>query len=390
LKLLIIITDLGSFNNFLSELANFYCDLKNNELHVICSRKKIINIADKYNLSDKKIHFHFIEIGRGLNLFNLLYSSYKIRKKIFEIDPQLIHVHFTTATFPTILFKINKYKYWSTLHGLGMNSTSGIRKLLFTVIEYLSIIRVDKVLVINQEDYNLLKKHFPQKTYKHKSLGIGCDIAKFNPTKFSELNKNKLREKYNINHDTIVIAFTGRFVYFKGFDLVIKTFQDLTIKFPNKYKLLLIGDLDPVHSTGLSEYDKNYFKNSKEIIRTGFVKNVELYLSITNIFFFPSKKEGLPTCIIESLSMGIPVITFNTRGNNDVIVENFNGILINPGKNKTIDVENFSLNIQKISFDKILYKKLSDNALNNRESYSRNIFINETLELYSNFEKFKI
>ena len=42
---------------------------------------------------------------------------------------------------------------------------------------------------------------------------------------------------------------------FKGFDIVIKVFKALNEEFPNQIALLLIGGIDPIHSTGLNMYE---------------------------------------------------------------------------------------------------------------------------------------
>ena len=41
-----------------------------------------------------------------------------------------------------------------------------------------------------------------------------------------------------------------------------------------------------------------------------------------------SKREGLPVSLMQSLSVGLPVICYNIRGNNDLIEDNFNGYFV--------------------------------------------------------------
>jgi len=43
-----------------------------------------------------------------------------------------------------------------------------------------------------------------------------------------------------------------------------------------------------------------------------------------------SKREGMPISLLETVAIGIPVIAYNIRGNNDIVVNNFNGILVKP------------------------------------------------------------
>ncbi len=387
MKIVLIISDYGAFNNFLAELASVIAQDHKYALHVICSKKKVINIKDKKLLGTQNIRFYFIDIPRTITLVGQLKAASKIRFLIKSIKPDLIHSHFTTATFSTILFRTGKYPYWSTIHGLGMNSSKGISKLFFSIVEIICFIRLDRIFVVNNQDYNLVKKLFRKKLTKYKCLGFGCDIEKFNPDNFTEFIKKELKRKIGVKEGIIVIAFTGRYVHFKGFNLVIESFKILTEQYPDKFKLILMGGFDSIHKTGLDESGEKFFNNSDDIINLGFTNDVDKYLSITDIFLFPSKKEGLPTCILESLAMGVPVVTFNTRGNNDVIKNNYNGILIQPDEEVNNEVENITNSLKQLAFNVHDRTGFGKNARKDVLKYDRNNFINEQLLYYSELKK---
>src|SRR5450432_3733192 len=103
MKLVLIITDFGAFNNFLAELSAKIAQDNRYALHIICSKNKVINIKDKEIFENQNIDFHFIDIPRTITLSGQLKAAIKIRSLIKTIKPDLIHSHFTTATFPTIL-----------------------------------------------------------------------------------------------------------------------------------------------------------------------------------------------------------------------------------------------------------------------------------------------
>jgi glycosyltransferase involved in cell wall biosynthesis len=384
MTLVFVITDYGSFNNFLSELALKLDENEDFKLHVICSRNKIIDIGDKFDFNNSKIQFHFLEIRRKVNLYKTIQVSLKIRQIIKHIKPDLVHCHFTTGIFPTVLFKLKKTSYWGTFHGLGFNATTGIKQILFTVIEVFSCFRLNKIFVLNDKDYRTLIRLFPQKVIKYKSLGVGCDIEIFEKDYYSSNERDQLREKLGIQKHHTVIAFTGRFVNFKGFDIVIKTFIKLLEKYPNQFKLILMGGEDIVHKTGLNDDEFFFYKNNTEVLKIGYTNYVNKYLSISNIFFFPSKKEGIPTCVLEALSIGLPIIAFNERGNNDIVINNYNGLLINSQHNRSIEEEEIFLAIEELTFNKAKYDYLQNNALKDRSNYSREKFIRENIFFYQN------
>ena len=384
MKLVLIITDYGSFNNFLSELA---CQLisADIELHIICSKERVINITDKEAFDNQKITFHFVNIPRNISISQELKAAKAIRNVIDIIQPDLAHIHFTTAAFPALIFKKSNVPYWATFHGLGMNSSSGLKKLIFSFVEMFSFMRLKKIFTVNNKDTALAQWVFSSKVQKYNCFGFGCDISQFDKKRFEDQIQAE-RQKYNISPDDFVIAYTGRFVSFKGFHLVIKSFKVMEGLFGDKVKLILIGGNDPIHSSGLDEVENKFLSSSKNIINIGYTREVARYLALSNLFLFPSLKEGLPTCILEALSMGIPVVTFDARGNNDVVQNNYNGVLIKSDKSATTNVNNIVGAIRSLMLKPDEYKRLSQNALGGRKLYSRQRFIDQQLQYYEEFE----
>ncbi|WP_052259489.1 glycosyltransferase family 4 protein [Flavobacterium sp. KMS] len=66
------------------------------------------------------------------------------------------------------------------------------------------------------------------------------------------------------------------------------------------------------------------------------------YLNSVNAYILPSYNEGLPISILEAMSYGLPILSTNVGGIPEVVKENANGYLINPGDKKALS-------------DKILY-----------------------------------
>jgi glycosyltransferase involved in cell wall biosynthesis len=56
-----------------------------------------------------------------------------------------------------------------------------------------------------------------------------------------------------------------------------------------------------------------------------------------DVFLFPSLMEGLPTVLLEAMASGMPVITTETCGMQDVVEDEFNGLLIPPADADAIE-----------------------------------------------------
>jgi glycosyltransferase involved in cell wall biosynthesis len=387
MKLLLIITDFGSFNNFLAELALTISQKQDYELHVICSKAKIINIDNKAVFENKNIRFHFVDIPRRITLWGEWKAARAIHRIVDTIRPDLVHIHFTTAAFPSTILKHKKVPYWATIHGLGMNASSGFRKIMFTSVEMMAFARLSKIYVVNRQDYTLVNKYFNGKVKKYECLGFGCDTNRFSNEHVPISVRQNIKTQYGLEDHHFVISFTGRFVAFKGFHIVVKAFKQLSDLQRGRFKLILMGGTDPIHQTGLDEAETSFFTSSPDIANIGFSSNVERYLSISNVFLFPSVKEGLPTCTLEALSMGVPVISFNTRGNNDIIVNNYNGLLLEPDGDIEAQVNKVVQSLLWMSENKDKCLEFGLNALKDRNAYSRNRFVDEQLRYYSEFQQ---
>lgn len=378
-KLLFIITDYGAFNIFLSELCSYLLSQEYYDIYLICSNKKVINTIDKFNFSSQ-INIHFVEIPRTLNLLQLVFSAWAIRKKIIEISPDLIHSHFTTGIFTSVLFLPRNVKIWGTFHGLGFVQTWGFKKLLFFILEFFCFVKLNKIIVINKIDFESVPFLFKHKLILSESLGLGCDLNKFSKENIVDLD---IRNVHEIK-EHFVLAYTGRFVHFKGFHLLIRTFFILEEKFGNKFKLLLMGGEDSSHTTGLSKIEYDNYSNNKNIINLGFVSDVQNYLSVADLFVFLSKKEGVPISITEALAMQVPVLALDSRGSNDLIVNGQNGFLISEKLSDTEIIQSCFSIISSVFLDKRLLDPLRLNISKDRDKLSRNNFIVENSNLYNN------
>jgi len=373
-------------NTFLGELLVSLAENQKLKIHIITSLKSVIELEDRFNYQQLRIKFHFVDIPRSFNIFAQILASKSIHNIIDKINPGLIHIHFTSGCFTTLLYKKPKQMVWGTFHGLSFTVRSVIIALIFKIIEKFCFSRLDKIIVLNNLDYDIVIEQYPNSVYKYKTLGLGCDTDVFDPYLYNQKDNFSLKKNLNIGGQKILI-YVGRFTFFKGFHLLAKAFLELTQAYPGNFKLLILGGKDPIHGTGLNKSDENIFFNNSDLINIGFTNDVAKYLAISDIMIFPSAREGIPVCILESLSMGVPVITSDTRGCNELIKNEYNGYLIN--NNITIEEKCSTIKEKIIDFldgmDK--HSLMKANALKDRNMYDRKKFIEE--ETLSYLEHFK-
>lgn len=209
----------------------------------------------------------------------------------------------------------------------------------------------------------------------------GIDLDFFNPNKVSQVEQENLKQQLQINSADFVFVFVGRLVSDKGINELVAAFADLC-KQNSNCKLLLVGPfenkLDPLNSETLDLISSN-----ESIISVGFQEDVRPYLALSNVFVFPSHREGFPNVVLQAGAMNLPCIVTDICGSNEIIISNETGIII-PVNDKTAMFE--ALNT--VIYNHELRNHCKSNARNLIISrYNQTKVWNSLLDEYKNFEK---
>ena len=183
----------------------------------------------------------------------------------------------------------------------------------------------------------------------------GIDTAYFDSGQVSETELITLRQELQLTAGDFVFVFVGRLVADKGVNELVAAFSELS-KTNTHCKLLLVGplesELDP-----LSPATMQAISNSRAIISVGFQADIRSYLSISNVFVFPSYREGFPNVVLQAGAMGLPCIVTNISGSNEIIQNNTNGIVI-----PVQDTQSLLTQMELLLQDKVLTNNLAQSA----------------------------
>ncbi|MFX1313707.1 MAG: glycosyltransferase family 4 protein, partial [Promethearchaeota archaeon] len=186
-----------------------------------------------------------------------------------------------------------------------------------------------------------------------KVIPIGVDVSRFNPSKRSK----EIREKYGNN----ILLFSGLMVPRKRVPVLLEAMTYVIKKIPNTQLIL----------TGKGRFLNYYKKLSKSLgiekntTFLGFIDDNKLleYYASSDIFVFPSEKEGFGQVFLEAMASGTPVICADKPPMSEIVG--------NGGKT-------FKLN------DSIDLSKKIIELLNNREELAR--LRKNALEIVKNFD----
>lgn len=148
---------------------------------------------------------------------------------------------------------------------------------------------------------NLVKEsflsNFPTRVINN---GIDLTIFKKSPSDFRKIN--------GLEDKIIILGVAFDWGYRKGLDI----FIELSKVLDPQYQIVLVGTND--------EIDKQLPENIISIHRTANQRELAELYSCADVLLNPTREDNYPTVNMESIACGTPVITFNTGGSPEMIL----------------------------------------------------------------------
>lgn len=245
-------------------------------------------------------------------------TAYRELKNVIDQgDYDIIHCHTPVGAMLTRLAarsarkKDTKVIY--TAHGFHFYKGAPIKNwLLYYSAEYILSHWTDVLITINKEDYSCAQKFKAGKVIY--IPGVGIDTAKYSQA-ITDEQRRILRAEMGVPEDAILLCSVGELNVNKNHSLIIRALAKLEnrnvhycIAGEGMYREKLmalaqkLGVADRVHLLG---YRSDVY---------------EIYKS-SDIFCFPSLREGLPVALMEAMASGLPCAASRIRGNVDLLGE---------------------------------------------------------------------
>ncbi|MGD6968567.1 glycosyltransferase family 4 protein [Rossellomorea vietnamensis] len=327
----------------------------------------------KLELESQNIVVHDIQFRRSpFSLKNIV--GYKEIKKVLENNHfDLIHCHTPVAAMVTrvaassIRRKGTKVIY--TAHGFHFYKGAPLKNwLLFYPVERWLARYTDLLITINKEDYIRAKKSFRPGKVEYLP-GVGINIDKFSKVK---VNKYEKLKELNLPNDAFVLLSVGELNKNKNHETVIKAISILNN--PNLYYIICgQGSLENQLKDLIKE-----LKLENKIKLLGFRKDIPEICKVSDIFIFPSFREGLSVALMEAMASELSVVCSNIRGNSDLIENGKGGFLVEPD-----NVKGFATAIDHILKDVSLKEEFKRNNLDQINMYSIDRVTDKMAHLYN-------
>ena len=274
----------------------------------------------KKEIEEKKINVINLKTERGsLNIRKSLKDIYKIFKIYKKLKPDIVH-HFgirqiVHGNIAARLAGIKKS--YNSITGLGSVFISGniiLKFFILTVLKISLLFKKSYILVQNKYDFDFVKKKLPNKN-NILLPASGVDTNKFLQTKEPKGN--------------VIFLFASRIIKDKGIIELIEATKQLKSQ-KKKFELYIAGSPDFQNKSTISHVQLKTWESLGYIKYLGLVKDMEQLYKKVHVGILPSYREGLPKSLLEAASSGKPIITTDVPGCNEIVKNEFNGLIVPP------------------------------------------------------------
>ncbi|MCH7826808.1 MAG: glycosyltransferase family 4 protein, partial [Bacteroidetes bacterium] len=291
----------------------------------ISSEGSMYSICKKLNLSV----LTFNNLKRDISPFSDIIVIFQLYLFIKKNNYDIVHTHSSKAGI------VGRIAAWLARTPIIIHHNhakpyhrfqSWFIQTLYKSIERFTSLFCDKIVSVTYTIVDEMVKDKIAPREKFVVIRSGFNIENFK--NFDSTNNFKIKEKFGLTANDIVIGKIARLSVIKGHIYLLQAFEKVCKKIPN-VKLLLIGDGDNKNEL-LKFIDKKRLND--KIIFTGLIPTDEMpsVISLIDIVVHTALLEGLPRVFTQSMLMGKPVISFDLDGAHEVIEDGKNGYLIEP------------------------------------------------------------
>ena len=198
----------------------------------------------------------------------------------------------------------------------------------------------NKIITLTKEDISLFKQD--------NKMIASIDYI-YNPTPFEN---NKVS---NLNNNNIISV--GRLSSQKGYDMLLNAWS--IVEKNSDLNLIIVGDGD--ERDNLDKQVKEL--NLKNVSFAGITNDISRFYLNSCAYVSSSRYEGLPMCMIEAQSFGLPLVSFKCKtGPSEIIKNEITGYLVENGNCKELAEKILELVKDREKLKKMAIKSKEDSS----------------------------
>ena len=357
-------TDYGAYRLLRTRVQKIDSD-PNFENWIVCP-------AGEYSQKMKKMGIKIINThidDKSINPITDRSSITELTNIFKELKPDVVHTHTSKggyigriaakrANIPHVIHQV---------HGFHFTQLSGIKRKIYAYAEKWLAKYADVLLFQNMNEFELAKSmHFDKRT-KLLYVGNGIPMEEFKNTevKTAPQKGEKLR-----------IVCVARLEPVKNHKMLFEATRILKREKLN-FEVLLVGD-GHLKNEYVKICEDFGIKDRMKFIGNVDRKEIKDILTSSHVSVLTSFKEGKPRSLMESQTVGLPVVATDVIGTNEIILNGKTGFLVKLGDTKT-----FAEKIVLLYEKKYLWKEMSQNAKENAmRNFDENVVVERLKRLY--------
>jgi len=218
---------------------------------------------------------------------------------------------------------------------------------------------LDAILTLTEEDRALWRK----------ALGDTDTVVEAIPN----ASPFEVGEPAPLESKTVIAA--GRLSNQKGFDRLVPAFAKVVEKFPD-WQLHIYGTGPDKGKLKRAIRDADVGDN---VILKGLVPGLEEAFRNASIYAMSSRYEGLPMVLLEAMSQGLPIVSFDCpEGPRQLITDDVNGLLVREG-----DVDALADALLRLIEDPAERHRMGRAGLDRAQSYTADAVVTRWEELFA-------
>ena len=287
------------------------------------------SLAEQDNVSS-----HVLPIERDPSVLSDLRALWRIFSLIRKLQPDVIVYGTPKASLLGAIasWVLQKPRRIYCVYGLRSETMTGASKQMMLLIEK-TIIRLSTDVVAVG---HALREQMIQ-------AGLTADVTVFGKGSANSIDlesyklkgtdpelRSSFRADQDIPGDAKVVGFVGRITADKGIDALMDAMQALRQHLDDVH-LVLVGPDDGIESLRpetVTAFDEPW------VHRTGNLDDTATVYAALDLLCLPSRREGLPTVLLEAAASGTPIVATDATGVRDVIPH--------PGCGKVVAIDDTS------------------------------------------------
>lgn len=352
----------GGIEKVMATKANYFANLPGVEVCIVTTEQQgnlpRYQLDSKIQLLDLGINYDRSKSYFSRSNFFKLFQHFKQQRKLFEaLDPDVIispNYNFDHYWLPFIHQPSKKIKERHSSRFYEKEerqSASFVKKIKFWLDDMIDK-KYDHIVVLNKDE----EKYLASKN------GVVIQNPVEIPAFACELTNKK-------------VMAAGRIAPVKGFDELIKAWEIINHRFPD-WELHIYGE----NYSGTKEMLEELIENlnlGKKIIFKGNVSDLPKEMLDYSIYAMSSETECFPTVLLEALSVGLPIVSYDCpNGPRHIIEDKEDGFLV-----KHKDPRDLADKMMVLMNDEILRKRIGKNAKEHSFRFSNTKVMKKWCEL---------